>query len=167
MCAIELHDVELPLSFIRQGTLAYAERRYIEAIYQFYFLLETLFSGGHSRKSKVKMEFKKSDRLKTAAEKFLRDMREPFPSADLAKQLTEKYGALNVDSLIDYIIELRGFLHHHTSKRKDIWHPRRQKDYQLDALMMALITNKIGVSLVFEHLDREAVVTEYLRLVKS
>ena len=35
--------------------------------------------------------------------------------------------------ILKKIVELRGFLHHHTLKRKDIWHPEDHNKYETDA----------------------------------
>ena len=49
----------MPLSFYRQGSIAYTEQRHIEAIYQFYFLFETLFGNGKMRNRAIKQNSKR------------------------------------------------------------------------------------------------------------
>jgi hypothetical protein len=50
-------DLQVPLSFFRKGRLDMIDRRFIEAFYDFYFVIETLFANGKSRAAAVKQEF--------------------------------------------------------------------------------------------------------------
>ena len=167
IASIELQNVSLPLSFYRQGSIAYAEQRYIEAIYQFYFLFETLFGNGKTRNRAIKAEFKQSALFRSAVEYFLTTAPDEFPSPKLAADLRNKFGTFNCDSLIDHIVDLRGFLHHHTSRRRNIWHPLRQIEYSLEALMFAQIALRIVVKLVFEHLENPQVMDQYYKIARS
>ena len=100
-------------------------------------------------------------------EAFLKSLSDPNPSPKLAQQLTDKFADFDVDSLIDHIVELRGFFHHHTSKRRDVWHPSMQETYSLESLMFAQIAMKIAIKLVFQHIDEQKVIDEYLKLVQA
>ena len=59
MAATETLDWEVPLGFYRKGTNDYHDRKYIDAIHDFYFLLETLFANGKTKNYQVVEEFKK------------------------------------------------------------------------------------------------------------
>jgi hypothetical protein len=166
IAAIDLLEVELPLSFFRQGRIAYGKRRYIEAIYQFYFMFETMFGNGKPKSKPIKNEFKKSTELRSAAEDFLKNAGGPFLSEDLANQVSEKFKGFDVDRLIDYMVDLRGFLHHHTSKRKNMWHPSRQGDYNVDALMFGHVALKLFVGLLFRYVDDPKVVNQYREMAE-
>jgi hypothetical protein len=69
--------------------------------------------------------------------------------------------------LIEKLVEPRGFLHHHTLKRKGIWKPEWQQIYELDALVF----QGIAYNVVFGILHRyswsqdviEAFQTEFRR----
>jgi hypothetical protein len=166
IAALDLLQVELPLSFFRHGRIAYGERKYIEAIYHFYFMFETLFGNGKTKNAAIKREFKKSPELVSAAEGFLKN-RTPLLSGDFAKQVSDKFGNFNAERLIEYMVDLRGFLHHHTSKRTNIWHPSRQRDYNVDAMMFGQVALKIFVDLLFRHVEDGKVIDEYAHMTQS
>lgn len=56
----------IPLSFYREGRNDYTDHRYINAFYNFYFLLEDLFGGGKTKNRQVLESFCASEKLKTA-----------------------------------------------------------------------------------------------------
>jgi hypothetical protein len=161
IAAVDLLDVELPLSFFRHGRIAYGARKYIDAIYQFYFMFETMFGNGKTKNKPIIKEFKKSTELRTAAEDFLKSAGGPFLSEDLANQVREKFNGFDADRLIAYMVDLRGLLHHHTSKRRTMWHPSRQGQYNLDALMFSHVATKIYLGLLFKYVNDEKVMDEY------
>lgn len=167
IAAIDLRDVELPLNFFRHGSMAADERRHIEAVYYFYFFFETLFGNGKTRNKAIKEEFKKSASFRLAVEEFLKNPPDFYPTEQMRKQALEKFGAYDADSLIDYIVDLRGFLHHHTARRRNMWHPSHQEDYLLDAAMFQQIALKVALGLVFTYLDDQRVMDEYGRLIQS
>lgn len=150
--AIDLQDIELPLSFFRRGRISILEENYIQATYDFYFLLETLFSSGKTKNSAVKSEFKKSTLLMAAINSFLQFPRDHYPSVQFWREMNERFKIYKVDSLVDYIVDKRGFLHHHTSKRKDIWHPSHQDEYRLDAFMYQAVAFAVAHKLTFTRL---------------
>ena len=160
IAAVDLLQVELPLSFFRQGRIAYGERKYIDAIYQFYFMFETMFGNGKIKKTAIKKEFKISTELRAAAEDFLKSGSGPFLSVDLAKQVRAKFEGFDADRLIAYMVDLRGLLHHHTSKRI-MWHPSTPAQYSLDAMMFFHVAMKIYLGLLFKYVDDEKVIVEY------
>jgi len=85
----------------------------------------------------------------------------------LANQVSEKFKGFDADRLIDYMVDLRGFLHHHTSKRKNMWHPSRQGAYNVDALMFGHVALKIFVGLLFKYVDDPKVVDQYRQTPNS
>src|ERR1051325_2031376 len=89
IAATDFLDTELPLSFFRHGTNAFEQKRYIEAIYQFYFLLETLFGNGKTKNKAVKLEFRKSVPLLKAIETFYRFIENS--SNEVKMELSEKF----------------------------------------------------------------------------
>ncbi|NOX65054.1 MAG: hypothetical protein GXO85_04460 [Chlorobi bacterium] len=142
------YDVEVALSFYRKGRIDVEEKRYIEAIYNFYFLLESTYGNGKFKKRQISTEFKNSTILIESIQSVQNDPRTRILSNPKLKQEYEnKYKNKSPENIIDQIIELRGFLHHHTSKRKGIWHPENQDKYKLDALFIQLISFNVAFRL--------------------
>jgi hypothetical protein len=132
----KLMEFETPLNFFRRGCRDIEDRQYVDAIYDFYFVLETLFSNGKFKTSAVVEEFLGSRELCAAVDLLLTD---PGPIFTMNKtilaEFARTYRPLGREKLIEKLVELRGFLHHHTLKRKGIWKPEWQKIYELDALL--------------------------------
>jgi hypothetical protein len=137
LAANTAYEIEMPLSFHRRGLIDLHDRNYIEAIYDFYFILETMFAEGAFRNKEVKKAFSNSSDLCTAINAALKD---PLLSAihelRVYQSLQAKILKMTVIEYIDHIVELRGFLHHHTQRRKGIWSPEKQERYEADACFM-------------------------------
>ncbi len=140
--------VEVALSFYRKGRIDIEEKRYIEAIYDFYFLIESTYGNGKFKKKQISAEFKNS---KILIKSIMSAQNEPgsriLSNSKLKQEYETKYKNKSPENIIDQIIELRGFLHHHTSKRKGIWHPENQDKYKLDALFIQLISYNVAFRL--------------------
>lgn len=162
IAASDANEIEVPLSFFRKGMIDIYEKRYIEAIYDFYFMLESLFGDGKTKNFQIKESFENSDQLKSCIKKVIEPSNlQFFESKDESKKFFEKYGYMNSEEIIEHIVDLRGFLHHHSLKRKDIWHPEEHKKYKLDALLLQSIAFNVGMELFNEYVLNENVVKIY------
>lgn len=140
-------EIEIPLSFFRKGRIDMYEMRYIEAIYDFYFLFETLFGEGQTKNYNVKKCLKNSELFLRCIKEVIDNPGPKITQIPLLRQgFEKKYKSKKIEKIVDDIVDLRGFLHHHTLKRRGIWHPDRHKDYELDAL----IIEKIAFNVAFE-----------------
>lgn len=77
IAALDSKDIEVPLSFFRKGRIDSRERRYIDAIYDFYFVLETVYGEGKTKNYQVKQALQENVELcqlveTTLANEFLR-----------------------------------------------------------------------------------------------
>ncbi len=161
---IKNHDVIL--SFYRRGCNDIKQEEYIEAIYDFYFVLESAYANGKNKNYAVEKEFLKSEKLRKHIES-LRDDQE------LARFLESEEGAkykglLNgksVEELIEFIVNTRGFLHHHTQKRKDIWNPEKQEQFKAEAFFFQHLCYRVAFDIFIEKTYDDEVVKEYENLV--
>lgn len=158
----DIKESEVPLNFYRRGRIDITEGRFIEAIYDFYFALETLYGNGKFKKSQILSEFIASTELMNAIDK-IEEIISPNLKADSKKlkQLKEKYLEETKEKILEHIIDIRGFLHHHTLKRKDIWHPATQKDYEVDAEVLLAICHYILSKKVVDVLFKEDRLNEF------
>jgi hypothetical protein len=158
---------EIPLAFFRKGTNDANEDRYIEACIDFLFMLETLFANGKFKKNQVIAEFNSRPELLLA-------IRETKADPDLFQiahhrdprhgiKLNEKYMSQSVSTVIDNLVELRGFLHHHNQNRKNWWHPDRHNDFLADALFLQFVCSKVGLALFLEKAFTQQNKEEFLR----
>jgi hypothetical protein len=52
-------------------------------------------------------------------------------------------------------------LHHHTAKRRDIWHPEKHKEYEMEAIFLQELCFKIAFKVYEEIVFNEDTVTKY------
>ncbi len=161
-------DIEIPLNFFRRGMLDVDERNYIEAIYDFYFILETLFGEGKFKTDAVSTAFLNSSQLRSCVQRGITD---PGPmimlDARIRGSFAQTYGKMSVENAIDKMIELRGYLHHHTSKRRGIWNPEDQHLYEIDALFFQTVTYNVIVAIAEPYLYSPDVIRAYEDLVRD
>ncbi len=134
-------DWDMPLGFFRKGRNDFLERRYIDAIYDFYFVLETLFGNGKTKNVHVATEFKQSTELVNFAADVLKNAEMSILRRGGRKNLIDtfraKYAGKSPEEFLDSIVLLRGFLHHHTVRNKKIWDPAQEYEYEVDALLLS------------------------------
>ena len=160
-------DIEVPMNFYRRGLLELFSENYIEAIYDFYFILETVFGEGKFKKAAVMDAFKKSPELRKCVERAISD---PGPVITINKKLKaqfdKNYSMMSAEEVIRKIVELRGELHHHTLKRKK-WHPENQHQFELDAVVLQSIAYNVAFMMAEKYLWDKAVIQAYEALTKG
>jgi hypothetical protein len=147
LCLEEARSLEILLTFVRQGNNEIDRNRYINAFYNYYFFIETLYGDGKFKKEAILSSFFKSNELVDG----VRSARAEFLKGDRAFKGTFFDLIRNTESpndLLKYIVDQRGFLHHHTIKRRDIWHPERQQQFEVEAIFMQLVCHGIAFSKV-------------------
>ncbi len=126
----------------------------IEAIYDFYFVIEFLFAGGKFTKHTVREAMLASPEAKRviaeSQKSVMADIREN--PADLAR-FNERYQNSTVEEVIDTLTELRGLLHHQSQTRKQNWHPAAPEQFKVDAYFLCAAAHSavlnLSTSLVF------------------
>jgi hypothetical protein len=66
-------DIEVALNFFRRGSNDVLEERYIDAFYDFYFMIESRYAGGKFKQTEAKNKLLSSVELVTLIEETLRD----------------------------------------------------------------------------------------------
>lgn len=136
--APHLSKLEVALSFLRRGRRDLKERRYIEAIYNCFFVLETQFAAGLSNPREVAKRLKASP-IVTAALQAIRAYPIDPPrgwtiEADLAVwDERVQFLSRSNDEIIDELVKLRGTLHHHAARGPHTWHPDKGTAYRVPA----------------------------------
>jgi hypothetical protein len=142
-------DFEIPLNFLRKGNLEIHADRYIEAFYNLFFFLETLYAPGFSDPKKVKKKLKEAAAVMKAL-KATRQALTQEDSSDTASQEMKNLLCLNDDALIDHLVDTRGDLHHHALRRPGVWHPNRPKEFLGEAFILQRITHEISMARAME-----------------
>lgn len=140
----QFSDLEIPLNFYRRGQNEMGRARSLDATYDFSFLLETMFANGKFRQHDVVTEMMASSEL-TNAIKELSNNRSHFNGIgkDTFAKIESKYLHKPVKEVISAIVALRGFIHHHTMKRTDMWHPEDHDIHEPDAVYLVQLCHFI------------------------
>lgn len=159
-----LKNLEAPLNFYRRGRFNVFEERYIDAIYDLYFVLETLFANGKFKETEVVQKLCSSTALLDAIDHIKKDI-DPQIRVEptLFNEFNQKYVNKKREEIVKDIVKLRGFLHHHTVKRKDIWHPASQREYKVDALALLNLCHHILSTQAIAVLFRKDKIDEFHR----
>jgi hypothetical protein len=151
MGATETLDWEVPLNFFRKGKNDFLERRFIDAIHDFYFLLETLFANGKTKNKHVMAEFTKSSTLIALSAQVLKEGEMSVyrrSKKNLLEIFRNKYSKKSPEEYLKDIVKLRGFLHHHTIQNSKIWNPSLEYEYEMDAILIQELCFKVCISKV-------------------
>ena len=115
----KMSKLTLFMSFYREGMNDYKARKYINAFYNFYFILEGMYAPGQTRNSGIAKEFKKSAELRDFIDTILEKHIKPVPKHDakITQMLKDRNMAMGIDAIIELLIRTRGELHHFNPKR--------------------------------------------------
>jgi hypothetical protein len=146
------HDV--PLEFYRRGSDDSFHQQYVEAIFNFFFVIEYLFGEGQFRTADLVKNFLASSKfmagLAEARDFFLASVQ----SAEVVKRFRKKYVDPADDKVVQTIVELRGQLHHQSIKRMN-WHPALQNQFETDAHFLGAICQSVLMAIVLKVLYDE------------
>jgi len=163
IAAVDLSEAEIPLAFYRRGKNDMLDKEYVEAVYDFFFLVESRYGEGKSRKPALMSAMTSNAELASYIQATLSD---PGPiiagSSKLSQEFQREYGRKTVSETIGHLVDLRGFLHHHAARRPGIWHPEEQAKYELDALFLQFLCYRIVFDLAAKHIWADSVVEQWL-----
>jgi len=147
--------LEIPLEFFRRGRIDLYEQRYIEAIYDFYFVLEYLFAEGQFTKHGTRAAMLKAAELARAIREAQGNpMPEAYQRSDDRSDFDTKYRDKSAAEIIDGILSLRGLLHHQSSTHKKNWNPSTPAPFKVDAFFLCAVSHAavldLSCALTFE-----------------
>lgn len=142
-------------AFFREGINEFDKLRYINAFYNFFFVLEDLYGGGKSGMGAIITAFKRSPEFRESVQWVLSnhvDEHERHRTAiqNLCSQQNLPY---TTDGLIELLRKVRNNLHHYSAgDTKDFWTPFKQKDFEsitfftLGLAMHGIALREVGIS---------------------
>jgi hypothetical protein len=151
-------EYEIPLEFQRRGRDDLHHERYVEAIFNFFFVLEYLFGDGQYQTAQLIDNFQASPQLIEGLAEARRQTSQHLLRAhtDARKRYRENYGDATDEQVIrTIVIKLRGFLHHQSAKRPRTWHPTLQREYGVDAYFLGAVSQHVLMKLVTEILGTD------------
>lgn len=153
---------EVALSFFRQGKNDMRDGKYIEAYYDFYFVLEAIYGSGKTKNSAIEKEFSNNPQLIRYIEEVKIDSEILIGMrVEHRDEFVSNYKDKDPTDIIKMIVNKRGFLHHQNPKHPTAWTPDRQEDVHVDAIFMMYLIYKIVFNIVDSYIYDDAVLRLY------
>jgi hypothetical protein len=144
-------ELRVPMSFWREGQVYFARFRYIEAFYQFYFVIEDFYASGRSSKASVLRAFERSSEFGSLCDLALDKFQAMPRHGESLKELFDVFQCeVTRKGLQDLLFAVRGALHHYSSgSPRPKGTPFNQQFFETIALVTAyLSTTAIGYRIV-------------------
>jgi len=143
----------IPMAFWREGQIDFQAFRYINAFFNFYFVLEGLFGAGKTQNSAIEKEFLASAELKTVVEhqieRYLTDKR-PRHRERIKGMLSRRSKSLDFEGIVHLLVRTRGELHHFTNNTNRLaGTPFTQRAFETVAHLASVLS--------FEALSRQTI----------
>jgi hypothetical protein len=104
-------------AFFREGLNEFYSARYINAFYNFYFILEDVYCRGKYKSATVKKILNNSREFKEIMKSMIsKNMGEKKYYENIRKLCVETNKEYDIEGLTSLILEIRGRLHHYSSK---------------------------------------------------
>jgi hypothetical protein len=133
------HYVSLivPQAFYREGTNEFTSRRYINAFYNFYFILEDLYGKGKTRNKDIAEEFKSSKEFREFVDGVIKDINKyNRHRVNIERFCKEERVGYDIDGIIELLLKVRGRLHHYSGRSsKHQGTPFDHEDFESVAFM--------------------------------
>lgn len=124
----------VPMAFWREGLNDHHSFRYINAFFNFYFILEGLYGAGKTRNSDVEDQFAKSPEFRKDIEDQIQRYkadRRPYQREYIQRMLSARSKQFDVEGIIHLLVKTRGELHHFTNNpNRPQGNPFTHKAYQ-------------------------------------
>ncbi len=139
------------MSFFREGLREFNSFRYINAFYNFYFIIEDLYGKGKTRNYAIEEEFKKNKTFREFIDWMITDHIKGRHKTSIEKFLSEEHKSYNIDGFIELIVKVRGNLHHFSSKSsKRKGTPLNQQDFGSMAFLLSGLANRSILQKIYE-----------------
>jgi len=105
-------SIAVILSFWREGSNEFEEGNFINAFYNYYFVLEGLYANKKFKSKEVLTEFKRQSGLRESVDMFLKQDTPVPHMIQVTNMLDARKFSRDIDGLIALIVYTRGDLHH-------------------------------------------------------
>jgi hypothetical protein len=152
------------MSFFREGINDKNRFKYINAFFNFYFILEGIYGKGKTKNNQIEREFKNSEEFKVFIAKALQNSQQYKPEnyRQLVKMLNDLNKQVDVNSVIELIIKTRGQLHHFTNNPK---RPQGTPFFHQEYVAIALLTMEVALHAILSKM--EEINGDYLSRIKT
>jgi hypothetical protein len=144
-------SIIVPQSFFRQGYNDFNSKRYINAFYNFYFILEDIYGKGKTRNKDIEYAFSISTEFRAIVDWMLKGLEEDKEHKCKLKEFCKEEGVeYNAIGVIELLRKVRGHLHHYSRRStKHLGTPFNQEEFECIAYFaLGLSSNAIGQQVV-------------------
>lgn len=133
----------IPMAFFREGMNEFEQFRYIQAFFNFYFFLESLFGRG-GKNQRVIEHFIASPSLCNATAEALAFLQGEHSRWERLKQHVTHDGHPSVEVTLASVVDLRGRLHHFSIGNTRLQgHPLNHREFEWCAYLLVAICLKL------------------------
>lgn len=128
----------VPKAFYKDGTNEFTSRRYINAFYNFYFILEDFYGKGKTKTKDIADAFRNSKDFRGILEWMIKGNLDKYKKhrISIKRFCDEEKVTYDIDGLIDLMQKVRGNLHHYSSKSsKHLGTPFSHEDFESIAFL--------------------------------
>ena len=128
----------IPKAFYKDGINEFTSRRYINAFYNFYFVLEDIYGKGKTKNKDIADAFRNSRDFREILEWMINGQIEKNEKRRISikRFCDEEKVTYDIDGLIDLIQKVRGNLHHYSSKSsKHLGTPFTHEEFECIAFL--------------------------------
>jgi hypothetical protein len=128
----------VPKAFYREGVNEFASRRYINAFYNFYFVLEDFYGKGKTKNRDIAEAFRNSKEFRESMDWMIKDNLNKYARhrMNIEKFCNEEKVGYDMDGLTELLLKVRGSLHHYSSRSsKHQGTPFDHEDFESIAFM--------------------------------
>lgn len=139
----------LTLSLFRAGEDDFQNYRYQESLRFFLLAMEHEFAAGKFKGADVARNYRREKRLIEAIELAARNASYFVKAGDIRQESVDSILAEKTpDEVIDWLVSLRGYLFHQSSKRQATWHPSIHIPHKEEAILVRSILETVIMGLV-------------------
>jgi hypothetical protein len=114
-------DLVVLKAFWREGMNDYNDRRYIQAYYNFYFVVEGLYANGKSSEAQVLKAFQRSSELNEITEHAVKNIQADEAHWQRMREILSSMGCDETpEGFQQLLVRLRGALHHYSIKNRRV-----------------------------------------------
>lgn len=164
LTAARASDFEAALNFFRKGRLDVKSKHYIDAVLDFLFMVETTYANGKFKTAQVEAEYLASEDLHRSIRKAVQEralLENVRGHSRIQETFGRTYAGKTSDEIIKYLVQLRGNLHHHTSRKSGVWHPTDHVRFGADAYFLQQLCFDIAFAIAGPTLFDEEAARDY------
>ncbi|EMF4670353.1 hypothetical protein ACRU1U_12920 [Providencia stuartii] len=144
MAAEKYDGPKFEVAFVKSARKMLKEQKFINSFRYSFLLIESLYGNGQFKTQSLQTALKSNNDFRAIVELAIKDVipAKNDNNSDTAKLLMAKP---EVDSIINHLVEKRGFYFHGNIKRRDAWNPNEQNVAESLALLAIGIATTITI----------------------